>query len=186
MLTDLSSGYILVEEVVENRRYETWKDKAQQALTQMGVQVRSLVSDRAPALIKLAVEGLECPSIADLFHPLWDLSKSVGAALSRQLTQTHKKLEQAQQRLTQLVSTTNATTAQHRHVEQLQTRSAFLQSGQRTFHRLRQQLTLSVHPFALFGSGFKTTTEIKEQLEQLLLKLKTLQNTYQLPKATST
>jgi len=95
VLMDLSSGYIFVEEEVENRKYETWFDKAQQALTPMGVRVRALVSDRAPALIKLALEGFECPSIADLFHPLWDLSKSVGAALSRQLTQADKKLAQA-------------------------------------------------------------------------------------------
>ncbi len=34
-------------------------------------------------------------------------------------------------------------------------------------------------------SGFKTTAEIKAQLEQLLLQLETLQNTHQLPKPTS-
>jgi hypothetical protein len=71
-------------------------------------------------------------------------------------------------------------------VEQLQTQCALLQSGQHTYHRLRQQLTLSVHPFALLDNSFKTTAEIKEQLEQLLLKLETLQDTHQLPKATST
>ena len=186
VLMDLSSGYILVESQVENRQYETWLDKAQQALTPMGVRVRALVSDRAPALIKLALEGFECPSIADLFHPLWDLSKSVGAALSRQLTQADKKLAQAQQRLAQLTTLAEDTTAQQQLVEQLQTQCALLQSGQHTYHRLRQQLTLSVHPFALLDNSFKTTAEIKEQLEQLLLKLETLQGTHQLPKATST
>lgn len=185
VLMDLSSGYILVEEEVENRQYETWKSKAQQALTQVGVRVRALVSDRAPALIKLALEGLECPSIADLFHPLWDLSKTVGAALSRQLTQANKKLAQAQQRLVQLTALAKDTTAQQSLIEQLQAECALLQSGQHTYHRLKQQLTLTLHPFALSDSGFKTTTEIKAQLEQLLLKLKTLQDTHQLPKAAS-
>jgi len=166
VLMDLSSGYILVEEQVENRQYETWLAKAQSALTQVGVRVRSLVSDRAPALIKLALEGFECPSIADLFHPLWDLSKSVGAALSRQLTQANQKLAQAQQRLAQLTAIAEDTTAQQQLVEQLQTQCVFVQSGQHTYHRLRQQLTLIVHPFALSNSGFKTTTEIQAQLEQ--------------------
>jgi len=185
VLMDLSSGYILVEEQVENRQYKTWLDKAQQALTQVGVRVRSLVSDRAPALIKLALEGFECPSIADLFHPLWDLSKSVGAALSRQLTQANQKLAQAQQRLAQLTALAEDTTVQQHLVEQLQAQCVFVQSGQHAYHRLRQQLTLTVHPFALLDSGFKTTTEIKAQLEQLLLKLETLQHTHQLPKAAS-
>jgi len=185
VLMDLSSGYIFVEEEVENRKYETWFDRAQQALTPVGVRVRALVSDRAPALIKLALEGLECPSIADLFHPLWDLSKSVGAALNRQLTQANKKLVQAQQRLAQLTALAEDTTAQQQLVEQLQAQCVFVQSGQHAYHRLRQQLTLSVHPFALSDSSFKTTTEIQEELEQLLLKLKTLQDTHQLPKAAS-
>ncbi|MBV8887743.1 MAG: hypothetical protein JO235_27625, partial [Chroococcidiopsidaceae cyanobacterium CP_BM_RX_35] len=49
----------------------------------------------------------------------------------------------------------------------------------------RQQLTLTVHPFALSDGSFKTTTEIQEELEQLLLKLETLQNRHQLVKADS-
>jgi len=40
-----------------------------------------------------------------------------------------------------------------------------------------------VYPFALSGSGFKTTTELKVQLEQLLLKLETLQHAHQFSKA---
>ena len=186
VLMDLSSGYILVEEEVENRKYKTWWDKAQTALTQVGVRVRSLVSDRAPALIKLALEGFECPSIADLFHPLWDLSKSVGVALSRQLTQANQKLAQAQQRLAQLTALAEEPTAQQQLVEQLQAQCVFIQSGQHAYHRLRQQLTLSLHPFALSDSSFKTMAEIKAQLEQLLLKLETLQKTHQLTKADST
>jgi hypothetical protein len=185
VLMDLSSGYILLEEEVENRQYQTWIDKAQTALTGVGVRVRSLVSDRAPALIKLALEGFECPSIADLFHPLWDLSKSVGAALSRQFTQANQKLAQAQQKLVQLTALAKETTAQQQLVEQLQAQLEFVQLGQRTYHRLRQQLTLTVHPFALSDGSFKTTTEIQGQLEQLLLKLETLQNRHHLLKADS-
>jgi len=185
VLMDLSSGYILLEEQVDNRQYETWLDKAQQALTQVGVRVRSLVSDRAPALIKLALEGFKCPSVADLFHPLWDLSKSVGASLSRQGNQAKRQLAQAQQRLAQMTALAKDTTAQQELVEQLKAHLEFVQSGQRTYHQLQQQLTLTVHPFALTDGSFKTTTEIQAQLEQLLLKLETLQNRHQLLKADS-
>lgn len=185
VLMDLSSGYIFVEEEVENRQYQTWIDKAQTALTQVGVRIRSLVSDRAPALIKLALEGFECPSIADLFHPLWDLSKLVGAALSRQFSQANQKRAQAQKRLAQLTALAKDTTVQQQLVEQLQADLEFVQSGQRTYHRLRQQLTLTVHPFTLTDGSFKTTSEIQAQLEQLLLKLETLQNRYPLLKADS-
>jgi len=77
------------------------------------------------------------------------------------------------------------TTAPQQLVEQLQAHWEFVKSGQHTYHRLRQQLTLTVHPFALSDGGFKTTTEIQAQLEQLLLKLETLQNRHQLVKADS-
>lgn len=98
------------------------------------MRVRSLASDRAPALIKLALEGFKCPSITDLFHPLWDLSKSVGAALSQQFTQAAQKLEQAQKRLAQLTALAQDLTAQQQLVEQLQAHLEFVQSGQRTYH----------------------------------------------------
>ena len=75
--------------------------------------------------------------------------------------------------------------AQQQLVEQLQAQCLFVQSSQHAYYWLRQQLTLTLHPFALSDSGFKTTTEMKAQLEQLLLKLETLQNTHQLPKAAS-
>jgi len=185
VLMDLTSGYIFVEEVAQNRQYKTWIDKAQPALTQLGVRVKSLVSDRAPALIKLALEGFECPSIADLFHPMWDLSKSMGAALGRQLTQTDKKLEQAQQQLAQLESLVGDSKPQQKSMEQLQGQYASLESGQQTYHRLLQQLTLSVHPFAVSGSGFKTTIELQLELEQILFKLENLQQTHQLLKTSS-
>lgn len=40
-----------------------------------------LVSDRAKALIKLALHGLGCPSVPDLFHALQDLAKVLGVSL---------------------------------------------------------------------------------------------------------
>ena len=70
-------------------------------------------------------------------------------------------------------------------VEQLQNQCVFVQAGQHTYHRLRQQLTLTVHPFGLSDSGVTTTTEIQAQLEQLLLQLETLQHTHQLPSSAS-
>lgn len=47
-------------------------------------QVKYLVSDRAKALVKLAVEGLGCDSIPDLFHALRQLSQAIGSALALQ------------------------------------------------------------------------------------------------------
>jgi hypothetical protein len=66
------------------------------------VEVKYLVSDRAKALVKLALEGLGCRSVPDLFHALRDLGKHVGAHLGRQMSQLEQQLSQATAKLIQL------------------------------------------------------------------------------------
>jgi hypothetical protein len=67
VLLDLTSGYIFVKSYASDRQYETWHARVQQSLGQ-AVEVKYLVSDRAKALVKLALVGLGCRSIPDLFH----------------------------------------------------------------------------------------------------------------------
>src|SRR6266446_8741853 len=60
---DLVSGYLLFEEVAEDRSYDPWYALVQGRLAVLGGAVLYLVSDRAKALIKLAETGLECLSM---------------------------------------------------------------------------------------------------------------------------
>src|SRR3712207_8150361 len=58
------------------------------------------VSDRAKAIVKLALSDLGCPSIADLFHALFELSKSLGWELnldrkSTRLNSSHANISYA-------------------------------------------------------------------------------------------
>jgi len=50
-----------------------------------------MVSDRAKALIKLAVEGLGCVSVPDLFHALRSLGQPIGSAIGRQQSRLAKQ-----------------------------------------------------------------------------------------------
>ena len=61
VMMDLVSGYLVLEEVADNRTYDTWQERVQAAMTRLGLKLRYLVSDRAKALIKLALKGLGCP-----------------------------------------------------------------------------------------------------------------------------
>ena len=72
VLMDLVSGYIVLEESAPDRSYLTWHERAQQALKPLGLRLRYIVSDRAKALIKLALDGFSCPSIPDWFHRMRD------------------------------------------------------------------------------------------------------------------
>jgi hypothetical protein len=50
-------------------------------------------------LVKLALSGLGCPSLPDVFHLLYALSKSMGSAISRQQVQLQKQQQTLQERL---------------------------------------------------------------------------------------
>lgn len=85
VLLDLPSGYIFVESQSASRDYQTCLERVQQGIGSMA-QVKYLVSDRAKALVKLALDELGCRSIPDLFHALRQLSRAIGTPLALQLS----------------------------------------------------------------------------------------------------
>jgi hypothetical protein len=99
---DLATGYLLLEEVAEDRTYTTWKALVDERLKVLGTEVLYLVSDRAKALIQLADQGLECLSMPDLFHVVHDITKSYSLALGRHLRHAHQDLKTATETLARL------------------------------------------------------------------------------------
>jgi hypothetical protein len=73
---DLTTGYLLLEEVADDRTYTTWKTLVEERLKALGTGVLYVVSDRAKALIQLAEHGLECLSMPDFFHVAHEIVKS--------------------------------------------------------------------------------------------------------------
>ena len=96
VLMDLSSGYLILEDISHDRRFDTWFEKAIPRLKELGIDVNHAVSDRAKALIKLAVTGFDCQSGADLFHAQQDISKWLGATLGRRHEHAKTQLETAE------------------------------------------------------------------------------------------
>lgn len=176
VLLDLSSGYIFVEAQAQDRGYQTWQALVQQALGS-AVEVKYMVSDRAKALVKLALEGLGCRSVPDLFHALRDLGKHFGAHLGRQMSQLEQQISQATAKLTQLQTENKPTQLQQQKLEQLQAQYSSTQATQTAYQAAMQQLSLCVHPFAIDGSGFQSTTAVIASLQQQLHALSTIANT---------
>lgn len=145
-------------------------------------QVKYLVSDRAKALVKLALDELGCRSIPDLFHALRQLSRAIGTPLALQLSRLDKQCVQAQATLTQLQAQGKPSEAQHAKLTQLKAQLGLLESTQATYHHLLQQLSLSVHPFAIDGSGFQSATEVTASLRGHLQALTALTQQADLPK----
>ena len=176
VLMDLESGYIVLEEAAEDRTYATWHERAKRALGKVGLGLRYVVSDRAKALVKLAVAGFGCASIPDSFHVLRDLAKAMSLGLALKLTRVDEKLTQAQQRLRALEAKGKDRHVQQRLVTHLQTQAATLRADQVQAQRLLRQAAQAVHPFVLADSGRQSSAQVETALQQTVTALNTLRS----------
>jgi hypothetical protein len=182
---DLATGYLVMEEGAEDRRFDTRYNRANERLTTLGTGVLYLVSDRAKALIKLAHTGLGCLSIPDLFHLSHDLAKGYSLAIFSRLRQAKGDLEQAQQ---QLETVQQNAQAEPVHIEAAQSRlaacAASINHWQEVSHAWRQhlsQLSCLLHPWRLVDSTPQTSKTVEEQLRAELQAIETLLETNGLP-----
>lgn len=185
VLMDLVSGYIILEDFSQNRQYLTWNQKALKALQNLGgmVVVKSIVSDRAKALIQLAVQGFNCTSLPDLFHAMRGISKAVGSRFGSRLNHLKKQLRTLHTQVLNHIQ-------QHQEIPErlsqqiavLQEQYSFFLTGQQAYHDILHQITCTVHPFAIDGSGCQSTVNVATALYQLLPQLAALGHTYQITK----
>ena len=181
VLLDLPSGYIFIESQSAARDYQTCLERVQQVVGPIA-QVKYLVSDRAKALVKLALSGDSCRSIPDLFHAWRELSLAIGSPLTRQLSRLDKQCSQAQATLTQIQTQGQPSQAQQAKLTHLQAQLRQLQTTQATYHHLLQQLSLCVHPFATNNSGWQSATDVIAALQPHLQALTDLADQADLPK----
>jgi hypothetical protein len=99
---DLATGYLLLEEMADDRTYTTWKALVEERLKGLGTGVLDVVSDRAQALIQLAERGLECLSMPDFFHVVHAIVKSYSLAMGPRWRHAPQELTKAQEALTRL------------------------------------------------------------------------------------
>ena len=186
----LATGYLLMEEVATDRRFDTWFDRANDRLKTFGTEVLYLVSDRAKALIKLAYTGLGCPSIPDVFHLGHDLAKGYALAIFGRLRQAKRDLEHATQRLETLQQNAQA---QRVPIEQGQARVAACattlnhwQGVGRVWRQRLSKVSRILHPWRFLDSTRQTSQEVEEQLRAELAAIETLLETNGLPRQQDT
>jgi len=181
---DLVSGYLLFEEVAEDRSYDTWHVLVAARLKALGTRVLYLVSDRAKALIKLAETGLECPSVPDVFHLIHALVKSYALALGGRLRQAREAVSQAQARLSQCQRFhPNSAEAQQAQAV-VEASAAEVTHWERVHSAYRHHLetvSLIVHPWRLVDSTRQTSAEVEHQLQAETRAIEALIETNGLP-----
>ena len=164
---DLVSGYLLCEEVAEERSYDTWHTLVKARLETLGGRVLSLVSDRAKALIKLAETGLECLSIPDVLHLLHDLVKGYALVICSRLRQAQQALKQAQERLATYQASHPDSPELQRVQALVETSDAEVTYWENVYSVYRHHLTtmsLLVHPWCLVDSMRQTSADVEHQL----------------------
>jgi hypothetical protein len=181
---DLVSGYILLEEVADDRTYETWYSRVKARLAPMKTRVLYLVSDRAKALIKLAERGLECPSIPDVFHLLYDLVKGYSLAISRQLKAAHQALSHAQAHLDTCQASgvsEPATQAAQSAVVACEAEVAHWHQVRDTYRAHLKAMSLHVYPWRVTDSTPQHSQEVEAQLAAEVAAIQELLETNGLP-----
>jgi hypothetical protein len=181
---DLTSGYLVMEEVAVDRTYDTWHDFVNARLKTLEVGVLYLVSDRAKALVKLAQTGLDCLSIPDLFHLSHDLVKGYSLLIFGRLRQAQQALAQARQRLETLQASPPGS-AQVQQAQSLVEASEALvkrwQGVRLAYRHSLANLSRIMHPWRLVDSTRQTSQEVERQLQAEIEALETLLETNGVP-----
>jgi hypothetical protein len=181
---DLATGYLLLEEVADDRTYTTWKALVGARLAGLGTGVLYVVSDRAKALIQLAEQGLECLSMPDFFHVAHEIVKSYSLAIGQRWRHAQQELTKATETLARRQGGLQAAQASHEARALVQARQAEVTRWAEAHHSYRghlESLSLTLHPFRLSGSTPQTSAQVESQLTAAVEAIEALARDHQLP-----
>ena len=176
VLMDLRTGYLLLEDVAEDRTYTTWKAGVDARLTALGTGVRYLVSDRAKALIQLAEKGLECLSMPDFFHCMPDLVKSSALSLARHVRHARQELTKAEEGLRKPAGPDERPQGDSEAQKRVEVKRAAVQCWQgvhSTYRAHLETISLTLHPFHLHDSSPQTSAQVHSRLHTEVAAIET-------------
>ena len=173
VMMELSSGYLLVEDKVEDHRYTTWQTSVETRLKDWRGHIHYCVNDRAKALIKLALNELGCPSIADLFHAMRKLTRGLALELERRVIHLKRRLREGKAQETPNKAVTQAS----------QTDLVRVQHAQADLREHLRHMSLALHPFDVTHHSAQTTQPVSEKLTQQVSALKQFKTAHHLKDA---
>lgn len=178
VMMDLRSGYLLLEEITDDRCFDTWYAKTTPRLNVLDIEVSHVVSDRAKALIKMAVTGFGCESGADVFHAQQDISRWLGAKLGKRIKQATKKLLTAQTAEDKAVKTADGKLADNLQADRQAAEEALAaaQKSQQAYYDNLQGLGDEVHPFSVVDNSINDAATIVQSLEARAQAFETVAN----------
>ncbi|MGE3538815.1 MAG: hypothetical protein AB7N91_15455 [Candidatus Tectimicrobiota bacterium] len=181
---DWATGYLLWEDVADNRTFATGYAVVEARLTALGTTVFAMVSDRANALIQLAEQGLECLSMPDVFHVVHEIVKSSSLARGQRWRAAQQERRQAKTALARLQGSAHAEHATREAQALVEARQAEVTRWEAVHHTYRGYLetrSLTLHPFRLMDSTPQTSAQVDSQRTAAVEALVALTQRAQLP-----
>ena len=181
---DLRTGYLLWEEVAEDRTFATWKAVVDARLKALGTEVFYLVSDRAKALIQLAEQGLECLSMPDCFPCMHDLVKSYALPIGQRLRQAHQEFTKAKEAMARRPGPSQVDQPDPQAqglVEARQVEVTRWEEAHHTYRGLVETLSLTLHPFRISDAAPQSTAQVASQLQATVEAIEAFAQCHQLP-----
>lgn len=172
VLMDLQSGYLLLEDIAEDRKFDTWHKKVTPRLESLGIEVTHAISDRAKALIKLAITGFECESGADVFHAQQDVSRWLGSSIKRKVTSLEKEysVEKSNDKQQDEATTKEVASEQDTLKKPWEAASDI----QKNYHANLRGVAEDIHPFNLNDQKINSSEQVEEALEQRIQQFESL------------
>ena len=181
---DLPTGSVLLEETADDRSYATWHALVDTRLIALKAQVRSLVSDRAKALIQRAEKGLECLSMPDFFPLVHDIVKSYALALGRKLQQARQEVSKAEEKLQKHPKADTQGEGYREATHQVEAKHAEVRRWEAIQHAYRQHLetlSLTLHPLRIEDATPQTSTQVEARLQAQVEAIEAFARPSQLP-----
>lgn len=169
VLVDLVSGYLLLEDITDDRSFDTWLSKAQPRLEELGLDVRFLVSDAAKALIKLAADGFACERGADIFHGQRDISKWLGPTFGRRKAAAWKKLKKIKEKFGKAVARgpdKPSVAPLAKEVAQAEAKHQAATEDLNVYRGMIRKISETVHPFELESNKVQDSAHAEKQLRE--------------------
>jgi hypothetical protein len=181
---DLSTGYLVLEDVAADRTFATWKAAVDARLKALGAEVFYLGSGRAKALIQLAEQGLECLSMPDFFHCMHDLVKSYSLPLGQRVRHAHQELMKAKEAMARGQGPPQGVAPAPQATALVATRQAEVTRWEEAHHTYRahlETLSLTLHPFRIADSAPQTSAQVASHLQAAVAAIGVFAQCYQLP-----
>jgi Family of unknown function (DUF6399)/IclR helix-turn-helix domain len=181
---DLATGYLVLEEIADDRTYATWKALVEERLKDLGTGVLYMVSDRAKALIQLAEQGLECLSMPDFFHVVHDIVKSYSLPLGQRLRHARQELTKAQEALARRQAQLPVAQDDPEAIAVVAARQTAVvrwEEAHNSYRDLLETLSLTLHPFRIADSAPQTSAQVASHLQATVTAIEGLAQYHQLP-----